>query len=179
MEWTAHQHAPPNFACWPAFSGDLSHKTPQQGNTTHDDVTADHCWPMVNCKQMGDEATHMGWLAGLVDGSSPCRLSNALFLVQCKPANLPSHQWLSSPVSQSVIRVCHTGLHYQCVSLLLSPSPWCWHLSHHWLVASVQDRYCIPDAYTQHCIITRRLIHQHNANKLAVWSVTCLSVLDS
>jgi len=39
---------------------------------------------------MGEDATHPGRLAGLSDGSSRGRLSNALFLVQCKLANLVS-----------------------------------------------------------------------------------------
>jgi len=74
------------------------------------------------CKQTREDATQPGKLAGLSDRSSCSRPLNVLFLVQYKPANLASHQCLSSPVSQSVTCVGHSTniYHYSFQISLMS-----------------------------------------------------------
>jgi len=51
-------------------------------------------------------------------------MSTVKYLLQCKRANLASrHMPVVLVTCQLVTRVGHSDLHYQCLFLLLSPSP--------------------------------------------------------
>jgi len=80
-------------------------------------ATGDWRW---NINKRGEDATHPG----------------RLITIKCFVLAAASHQCLSSPVNQSIMRVCQSTNVYP----VSSPSPWC--LSHHWLVSNIRDIVC-------------------------------------
>ena len=93
---------------------------------------------LIACQTAGKRGRgrNLGRLAGLSDGSSCGRQSNALFLVQCKPAALLHINVCRRP---SVTRAGHSGLHYHCLPLLLPHLPWHCRLLRCWLAADIRD----------------------------------------